>query len=61
MKQIELTLTFSIPIREKDSVNTLRAFKIEQELRKDLLDRGSLIDGVKSVLATSEMAQEYKL
>ena len=61
MKQIELTLTFSIPYEEKDSVNTLRAFKIEQELRKDLLDRGSLIDGVKSVLATSEMAQEYKL
>jgi hypothetical protein len=61
MKQIELTLTFSIPYDEKDSVNTLRAFKIEQELRKDLLDRGSLIDGVKSVLATSEMAQEYKL
>tara|TARA_R110000822_G_scaffold50286_7_gene131469 strand:- start:179 stop:364 length:186 start_codon:yes stop_codon:yes gene_type:complete len=61
MKQIELTLTFSIPYDERDSVNTLRAFKIEQELRKDLLDRGSLIDGVKSVLATSEMAQEYKL
>ena len=61
MKQIELTLTFSIPYDEKDSVNTLRAFKIEQELRKDLLNRGSLIDGVKSVLATSEMAQEYKL
>mgnify|MGYP003634058918 FL=1 len=61
MKQIELTLTFSIPYDEKDSINTLRAFKIEQELRKDLLDRGSLIDGVKSVLATSEMAQEYKL
>lgn len=61
MKQIELTLTFSIPYDEKDSVNTLRAFKIEQELRKDLLNRGSLIDGVKSVLATTEMAQEYKL
>jgi hypothetical protein len=61
MKQIELTLTFSIPYEEKDPINTLRAFKIEQELRKDLLNRGSLIDGVKSVLATSEMAQEYKL
>jgi len=61
MKQIELTLTFSIPYEEKDPISTLRAFKIEQELRKDLLDRGSLIEGVKSALATTEMAKEYKL
>lgn len=61
MKQIELTLTFSIPYDEKDSVNTLRALKTEQELRKDLLNRGSLIEGVRSALATTEMAQEYKL